>query len=89
MASGTFGSVVKVSQQLLMVGGTANVRANFYLTFHRLFIVQGHIFLIGVSQARHRLDGVVYAVKITMKKAKRNSRDEKVLFSCTGNMLKF
>ena len=40
-------------------------------------------------QARHRLDGVVYAVKITKKKAKRNSRDEKVSFSCTGNMLKF
>jgi len=31
-----------------------------------------------VVKARHRLDGVVYAVKITKKKAKRNSRDEKV-----------
>ena len=30
------------------------------------------------SKARHRLDGVVYAVKITKKKPKRNSRDEKV-----------
>jgi len=31
-----------------------------------------------VVKARHRLDGVVYAVKITKKKPKRNSRDEKV-----------
>jgi len=31
-----------------------------------------------VVKARHRLDGVVYAVKITKKRPKRNSRDEKV-----------
>jgi len=31
-----------------------------------------------VVKARHRLDGVVYAVKITKKRPKPNSRDEKV-----------
>ena len=31
------------------------------------------------------MDGVVYAVKITKKKPKRNSRDEKVLSSCIDN----
>ena len=31
-----------------------------------------------VVQARHRLDGIVYAVKITKKKLRPNSRDEKV-----------
>ena len=52
MASGTFGSVVKVSQQLLMVGGTVNARANIYLNVHWLFIVyvQENTFLIGVSR---------------------------------------
>ena len=39
------------------------------------------IMLSGFSKARHRLDGVVYAVKITKKRPKRNSRDEKVLGS--------
>ena len=39
VASGTFGSVVKVSQHSLMVGGTVYVRANIYLTFQWLFIV--------------------------------------------------
>ena len=35
VASGTFGSVVKVSQQsLVMVDGTVYVRANIYLTFY-------------------------------------------------------
>ena len=35
VASGTFGSVVKVSKQsLVMVDGTVYVRANIYLTFH-------------------------------------------------------
>ena len=34
-ASGTFGSVVKVSKQsLVMVDGTVFVRANIYLPFH-------------------------------------------------------
>ena len=32
VASGTFGSVVKVSQHSLMVGGTVYVRANIFLT---------------------------------------------------------
>ena len=52
VASGTFGSVVKVSQQLLMVGGTVNARANIYLTVHWLFIVyvQENTCLIGVSR---------------------------------------
>ena len=40
-------------------------------------------------KARHRLDGVVYAVKITKKKPKRNSRDEKVLSSCIDNYYYF
>ena len=35
--------------------------------------------VIWTMKSRHRLDGVVYAVKITKKKPKRNSRDEKVL----------
>ena len=52
VASGTFGSVVKVSQQLLMVGGTDDARANIYPTVHWLFIVyvQENTFLIGVSR---------------------------------------
>ena len=52
VASGTFGSVVKVSLQLLMVGGTVNARANIYLTVHWLFIVyvQENTFLIRVSR---------------------------------------
>ena len=54
VASGSFGSVVKVSKQsLVMVDGTVYVRANIYLPFHWLFFVQQNIFLIGVSQARH------------------------------------
>ena len=35
------------------------------------------------------MDGVVYAVKITKKKPKRNSRDEKVLSSCIDNYYYF
>merc|ERR1719422_1015454 len=31
-----------------------------------------------VKQARHRLDGIVYAVKVTKKSLRMNSRDEKV-----------
>ena len=31
-----------------------------------------------VKRARHRLDGIVYAVKITKKSLRINSRDEKV-----------
>ena len=31
-----------------------------------------------VKQARHRLDGIVYAIKVTKKSLRINSRDEKV-----------
>ena len=45
-----------------------------YSNLYQVLELIDHIY----SKARHRLDGVVYAVKITKKKPKRNSRDEKV-----------